>query len=321
MDVIFNELSVLNLAETSEQAVETLNAWFQQMIQLQVSRKVRITFLSPLNNYFVDAQLAKDGYYFRQWLSQLPKENKTIALALVGKKPIEHSYPEYWMLNEPLLNFKDQECKGFGYAIEQDILAWSFDPHKKWTASTYTLSQRYLNEQSGELEEEQATVWHLPAAGETSIHDNYWSQKIDAVSQQILLIANSGQILIDQWDIWFSALQLTKTARKGILEIPTPALVRDVTERLLVLQRFFQVWDKVPIDYSILGYHTNGEGGGRQQQLIALTLSCPDGKSRLMNWHMRYPLGQRGAGRIFFVPESDNGHCFIGYIGHKDGVT
>jgi hypothetical protein len=83
----------------------------------------------------------------------------------------------------------------------------------------------------------------------------------------------------------------------------------------------FHSWDGVPLDYAILGFHTNRESTSRTQALDLLTITLPDGTTKLMDWHMRYPLSKRGGGRLFFIPEVNSCSCYIGYIGSKDGVT
>ena len=312
MDIVLNELSLRQLPTTGSHAAALLDAWLMQLIRLAQARKVSPAFRSLES--MRDMQVAADGTSFQQWLGQLPLERKRLALTFTTKAPFIHYYPEYRFDAPQPAAMQGQECKGLAFAAENNLLAWSLDPLGQWTAVQYRLHCISIDEERDRVDEYELDAWHLPASGETSAHTAYYAGALAAEELQLVQAATSGSVLLRRWAEWFPALQLTDTARESLAELTTEA-TRPVAERLVALERFFGNWDRKPVNYDqVLSYKTSQESDSRMQQLAELQLSCPDGKTRAMSWHVRYT---PQAGRLYFVPDAEAGTCYIGYIGHK----
>lgn len=310
MDIILNELSLQPLPTTGSHAAILLDSWLAQLVKIASTHKVKLAFrgLSSVR----DMQIAADGTVFKQWLSQLPREERQSVLAFVAQNPFIHYYPEYKFNSPQPTGMLGQECKGLAYAAENNLLAWSLDPLERWTAVRYRLYCTTIDEEQDVVDEYEIDAWHLPASGETSEHAAYYAGALATEELQVVQAASSGMILLQRWVEWFPALQLTEVASQCLRELTTEA-ARPVAERLIALQRFFVSWDRVPVNYGqALSYKTTPESETRLRILPALR--CPDGHTRAMDWHVRYT---PQAGRLYFVPDAETGSCFIGYIGHK----
>lgn len=259
-------------------------------------------------------QIAADGTLFKEWLGQLPKENKQLALAFTAQNPFVHCYPEYRFVHPVPVGYQGTECKGLAYAAENNLLAWSLDPYGQWTDVRYLLHCTTIDEALDTLDEYELEAWHLPATGETAEHLTYYAGTLKAEDLRVTLAATTGTILLQHWEEWFPSLTLTDRARLCLEGLHAEA-TRPVAERLLALQRYFASWDRVPVNYDQkVAYKISQESDSRLQQLPALWLRCPDGHTRAMSWHVRYT---PQAGRLYFIPEAETGSCYIGYIGHK----
>jgi hypothetical protein len=312
MDIILNELSLQPLPINSSHATILMNAWLAQLIEIAATRRVKLAFrgLSSVG----DMQIAADGTVFKQWLERLHREERQRALAFVAQTPFIHRYPEYRFDALEPAGMQGKECMGLAFAAENNLLAWSLDPLGHWTAAHYQLHCTSIDEERDVTDEYELDAWHLPASGETSEHVAYYAGMLAAEELQLVQAAISGKILLQRWAEWFPTLQLTETARESLAELTTEA-ARPVTERLVALERFFRNWDQKPVNYDhVLSYKTSQESDSRMQQFTELQLSCPDGKTRAMSWHVRYT---PQAGRLYFVPDTETRNCYIGYIGHK----
>ncbi|MCI1188739.1 hypothetical protein MON38_15030 [Hymenobacter sp. DH14] len=325
MDIILNELSVKEhyLPATAEDANKLLDQWLEIVESIVRQHRTTPQFRPPFKTAtsFSNLVVAADGHVFSQWVKNMPIERR--ALALSATKAgwfIRESYPEYRFGSPVPSHCQDSECVGFAYAIENNCLTWSLDANQEWTDYQYDLVRLVIDEDGGDIDEETISAWHIPASGLNATHQLYFDNLLSAAEKQIAQSCRSGQDLLDNWENWFSVLRLTSVAEYGLRTLPG-AMVQPIAERLITLQRYFKHWDGAPADYSFLGFHTTPESPRRQKELISLTLTLPDRTDVLMDWHMRYPLGQRGAGRLFFVPDSTTLTCYIGYIGSKDGVT
>ena len=318
MDIILNELSLRRLPSTPSQANQLLHDWLQIVIRIRREQRVVPNFrtTSSLRDLPV---VSSDDYLFNQWLSVLSKEERGVALLATTKAPfVRETYPEYQFRSATPTGYINAECVGFAFAIEHYCLAWSLDAFGDWTATQYQMAKIILEED--QIEEEELAAWHMPSTGFSTEHQPYFDSLLTQSEQNIKLSCREGHDILANWTNWFPNLLLTNLAEHGLQKLPT-AMVSPIVERLLRLQRFFQTWDGVPIDYSILGFHTNRESTSRAQALAILTITMPDGSNQLMDWHMRYPLSRKGGGRLFFLPDSASLSCYIGYIGSKDGVT
>lgn len=318
MDIIFNELSLNHLPATPAQAQQVLNQWLEVVLQIRQQQRVTPAFrtTSSLHNLPV---VSSNDYFFSQWLSALPREQRGLALSASTKEPfVRETYPEYRFCSPSPVGYYNAECVGFAYAIEHYCLTWSLDAFGDWIDIRYQLAKVTIEEE--QLQEEVLSAWHLPTTGLTVEHQPFLNSLSTQAQQSIKQVCRAGSDMVANWTDWFPNLLLTSSAERGLQALPT-AMAQPILERLLRLQRFFETWDGVPLDYSILGFHTNRESTSRAQALSVLTLTLPDGTTQLMDWHMRYPLSRNGGGRLFFIPDTDSRLCYIGYIGPKSGVT
>lgn len=313
MDIVLNELSLQQLPATGSHADTLLDAWLTQLTAIAQARRVIPAFRSLES--FRNMQVAADGTLFQQWLGQLPTDRKRLALTFTTKAPFIHYFPEYRFISSEPVEMRGQECKGLAYAAENNLLAWSLDPLEHWTAAHYRLHCTTIDEERDAVDEYELEAWHLPASGETSEHTTYYAGALAAEEIRVVQAATSGAIMLQSWAEWFPALQITEVATQCLRELTTES-ARPVAERLIVLQRFFMGWNRMPTNYSEkLSYKTSPESDTRLRMLSSeLKLRCPDGRTRAMSWHVRYT---PQAGRLYFVPDTETGNCFIGYIGHK----
>lgn len=313
MDIILNELSLRRLPAAPAQADQLLDQWLQVVLQIRQQQRVTPAFRTATS--LRDLAITENGeYVFSQWLSNLSREQRSLALLATTKEPfIRDSYPEYRFRSAAPADYYNAECVGFAYAVEHYCLTWSFDAYAEWSDNHYQLARVSMPED--EILEQNISAWHLPATGLSAAHQPFLDAQLSAAEQQIVQQCQGGPDLLANWSSWFPALDLTAIAEKSLPLVPT-ASITAVTYRLLDLQRFFASWDGKPLNYKDeFATKTTPETVDTQKAYAHLFLiDCPDGHVRSMNWHMRYT---PGAGRLYFLPDEEQRRCLIGYVGLK----
>ena len=300
---------------TAAQAHSFLDSWLKLVDETSSQLGQQSAFRAPTSLLYL--KVADDGYLFVQWFDSLPFDEQARVLAAIAQQPfIRASYPEYLFRDSLPNGYYDKECQGFAYAIENECLSWSLDVNQQWSKSQYEVVRNTLDEEG--YREEVIHAWHLPLTGLTQAHQPFLAAQLSAAEQKIIQSCRNGAELLRFWPAYFPQLDLTTEASRTLPAVPTAALAA-VIRILIELQRFFSQWNGVPANYeTALRYKATQESDSRLKAYATqLSISCPDGETRIMNWHFRYTIG---AGRIYFLPNEAQRRCFIGYIGIKIGV-
>jgi hypothetical protein len=317
VDIILNELSLKPLAATAAQAGTFLDSWLKLVDEVSLQLGQQPIFRTPTS--FLHLQVSDDGYLFVQWFDNLPFDEQSRVLAAVAQAPFTRgSYPEYIFHDSSPANFYGRECHGFAYAIENECLSWSLDTNNQWYKPQYEIVRNTIDEEDYKEVEEVMQVWHLPLTGLTQAHQPFLSAQLSAAEQKLIQSCRTGTDLLRVWSAHFSHLDLTDEAARTLPKVP-PAALPAVIRILIELQSFYNKWNGIPVNYeTALRYKATQESSSRLKAYAAeLTINCPDGETRLMNWHLRYTIG---AGRLYFLPNEAQRRCFIGYVGIKIGA-
>lgn len=314
MDIILNELSLRQSSANAAQARAVLDQWLQLADAIARQLKVQPVFRAATSLRHMP--VAQDGYLFVQWLDDLHPEEQARALAATAQAPfVRESYPEYRFRGAAPTDCYDAECNGFAYAVEQSCLTWSLDSQAHWPEYQYPLVR--LTVEADEVYEEMLPAWHLPATGLMPAHQPFLAARLSDTEKSIIQSYRTGAALLRFWQVHFPHLDLTNEAARTLPLVPTGALP-NVIRLLIELQRFFSHWNGVPVNYeTALAFKATQESDSRIRDYSqALLIHCPDGETRLMNWHLRYT---PGAGRLYFIPNEAQRRCFVGYTGLKIG--
>lgn len=316
MDIILNELSLKSLAVNAAQACAFLDSWLKLVDRTSLQLEQQPIFRTHTSLLYL--QVADDGYLFVQWFDDLLPDEQSRVLAAVAQTPFTQcTYPEYVFHDSSPTEFYGKQCDGFAHAIENECLSWSLDINSQWYKPQYDIQCNTIDEEG--YSEEVMQVWHLPLTGLTQAHQPFLAAQLSFAEQKIIQTCRTGADLIRLWSIYFSHLDLTDEATRTIPKLPQAALA-PVIRMLIELQKFYSKWDGVPVNYeNALRYKATQESGRRLNAYAAeLSIMCPDGEIRIMNWHLRYTIG---AGRLYFLPNEARRRCFIGYVGIKIGAT
>lgn len=121
MDIVFNELSVSHIADTTEESGEWMSAFFNTAntlasrlhkdVYIRTTLQLREVLIGPNYTFGLWLHTLKDRDFLRKIVNQLTH------------KPLVSRYPYYY--------YNDEECHGLGIAHIEHIYAISY-PVNKW---------------------------------------------------------------------------------------------------------------------------------------------------------------------------------------------
>ncbi|MBF0164406.1 MAG: hypothetical protein HQM01_07915 [Magnetococcales bacterium] len=303
MEMIFNELSLLPLAESREIAQErielflrTIRSACQKGIsrQLRTQKEIRNATLAP-------------GYTWRDWQqdTKVSREQRQYFLALATKNPLLDGLDELQKKEcEYEFFHANQPAFGLGVAYLSDELAVSLLSEDRWDAHWLDLDIRQLVE-DGDIHAFHARIPHASRPDHLEFHDR------EVIQPRLRSAISSGADLWNQASVLFPSLLFCAAVAKQIRDLPREAL-GPILRGLFCLERYCQAWQQGGFNQSALGCASTSESEGTKGQFAAeRTFVCPDGKTRLFLYHVKP--GQPW--RIHYDPSPGPGKLYIGYVG------
>ncbi|MEO5346744.1 MAG: hypothetical protein H7834_10260 [Magnetococcus sp. YQC-9] len=303
MDLIFNERSLTPLAEGREIArkrvqgfLETVRTAFQKGINRQLRTK----------DAFLNDMLAS-GYTWRDWQkdSDVPRELRhyflgisTRAPFLVGLEALEEKKPEFEFFH------KGQPCEGLGAAHLSDHFPVSLLSQKAWDVQLVDLEIRQLRD-DGEIDAFMARLPHASRPEHLEFHYK------DVIQERLGKTIGTGDDLWNHAGQYFPSLSFCAGVQGQMHNLPHEAIA-PILRGLFCLEQFCQEWSTGGFDQNNLSCASSPESRGTKTQYAEeRTFPCPDGLTRLFNYHVK--LGH--SWRIHYDPAPGPGKLYIGYVG------
>jgi len=157
MEIVFNELSFQNKANSSQEAENAMT--FLIDILLEINKITKEAIILKRTIHF-DGILLAENYLYEQWKTQMSGKGKQdnalktkflLFLNALDKSPIVQDYPYYL--------YERKEAQGLGYAFDNQLFAISFNALLEWQKEKYTLIQQLIDKD--ELQENEVEVLHL----------------------------------------------------------------------------------------------------------------------------------------------------------------
>ncbi|GAB0058711.1 hypothetical protein SIID45300_03066 [Candidatus Magnetaquicoccaceae bacterium FCR-1] len=303
MELIFNELSLLPLAVSPENAREKIEQFLKTVrsaCQKGVSRQLRTQ--EEIRN----VTLAPE-YTWRDWQrdTKVPREQRQYFLGLATRSPLLDGLDEL-RKKEPEFEFHhaDQPAFGLGVAYLSHNLAVSLLSEERWDGQWVDLDVKQLGDDS-EIHPFHTRIPHASRPDHIEFHDR------EVIQPRLRGDITSGTDLWNQASVLFPSLLFCTAVENQMHDLPREAL-GPILRGLFCLERYCQRWHQGGFNQSALGCASTSESEGTKGQFAAeRTFVCPDGKTRLFLYHVKP--GQPW--RIHYEPSVGPGKMFIGYVG------
>jgi hypothetical protein len=316
-DLILNELSLLNPAQNEQIAqqrmselIKTIKAVKAQGVKISLRTKedFHTTILAP-------------NYPLRRWLNDnnADQVERSYIRTLVTKAPFStdllNSEIQEIENNASLSEFRYQGelaiGLGIAYILNKIILntiVISLLSEECWDCSRIKLEFRCLDEVE-EVISEIVEAIHASRSCHILEHANLIQQSKKHNYQKV----GNGSELWEQREQLFPNLVFCDVVRKQLEDILTGQLeLQPIINILLELQKCCQNWDSGYLNLEEYPIEESGESKVTLDKYAReRTFSCPDGKERLFERHVKLRFCNW---RIHFFPEKP-GTLIIGYIG------
>lgn len=193
------------------------------------------------------------------------------------------------------------------YAYLNDDCLISFSRDSRWLTDTLDAVYKRMDEDT----ERQIRIPNV--ANQDTVHSfqNKYSSSLLADSLEAITV---GQDILTNATELFPNLVFCDTAKRQLKQEKNPVLIKQISKRLLELQKYFETEPKV-FDQNILNHATPESPATLIQYKREHTFQLPTGEYEVFSWHMRFT--GKFEGRIFFLPDLSNAQCYIGHIGGK----
>lgn len=202
--------------------------------------------------------------------------------------------------------YEGQQALGLRGAIAADGLSVSFASSSLWDATLLPVEAEFLAE-DGQITRQRVNVRHASTEGHVDAHE-VWLRELERLS------VRDGQDLWDRRVDLFPALEFCKEVKGQLAEFLGGDIeLSSVIKRLVLLQKFFETWDGMPIGPNSLPTRCTPESASTLAKYAdEHTFTPPVGPARVFSWHLRFT---PGAGRLFFDGDAPRKKGIIGYIG------
>lgn len=250
--------------------------------------------------------LAKN-YNIGRWRndSSVDREQKRIFRSLLNKSLIY----ENPVKGEDEIKIEGRTAQGALYAyLNKDCLI-SFTPDAKWTSDTIYADYIELDE-----EDIRETEVAIPNVANRDTVNSFQRKYKNLLLDDSLDAINVGEDILTHAEDIFANLIFCDTAKRQLKQEKNPVLIRQISKRLLELQKYFES-SPGTFDKTKLNHATPESSATLQQYEREHTFHLPSGDYQIFSWHMRFTGSFEG--RIFFLPDIPNSKCYIGHIGGK----
>lgn len=307
---VFNELSVEEQTCARHESIYTARLWVENFSSLFY--QARQQGIKGLRTYrhFHEIGLV-NGYSLPDWANDSEVD---LELRLRVKNLFEALYhieefPENG-IGDPLYEYRYDSitANGLGAAHLLEALAISLLTHTCWETFSLPLTISEMNEETGEITETEDKVQHISAL-------NHLVQHTEWLKRRLQVRIYNGKDLWTRRSSLFPSLQFCDSTSAQIKMLREPRL-QQIYKKLLELETYCRQWKSGPFDKFAVKYCTGESDVTKQMFGQERTFLCPDGESRLFEYHIRYTPGD---GRIFFFPliRDEGNTIIIGHVGDK----
>ena len=316
MQAFLNELSIPHLSTPQEVRLlfSDLFTVYKQVRNYGIKEiKVKATFLE---HEFADT------YTFQSWIGdrETDADLRTLLIGVFTTAPfIEDISVKYEEDKNKIIEtfFEEERCYGLGLAsnLMFDTVSFSFNIKQEWANEEYEITANLIQEiEDGSFVEMSDTG--LAKNISTLAHG---TAHLDFLKLKVHQSLPNGTLLWEKRKELFPNLDFCAKVQSQISELQSgnPEFGQILT-RLFDLQNFAVNWDGSPIKPADFVSRVTPESATRLKKFSdELTIVCPDGNSRLFNWHSRYT---PGAGRIHFFPISEGKLIYVGSIANQNVI-
>ncbi len=309
LEIVFNELSVRNLAPD----ISTAQQWMSELISTMVAAK-RCGLKGIRTQADFHAMVLAENYPLSRWRNdhEVNREERTFLRTLATKAPLSVDIPNLEIKIKAEnpdceLSLEGRQAEGFKVAYYLETLTISLKSESLWNSSRIKLELIQIDEQ-GELIEESVEVLHAS-------HDNHVLEHADWIQKR------QQTAVVDGLELWkrrvelFSSLEFCDRASEQIQSLIDPKMLRQVVRKLFELDELSKSWTDGALNLDNLPSKASPESESRLKQFREqLNIQCLDGKKRIFSLHIRMT---PGAWRLHFCTELGPRKIIIGYIGPK----
>ncbi|MBV6426115.1 MAG: hypothetical protein KIPDCIKN_00625 [Haliscomenobacter sp.] len=311
MDLFFNELS-LNLAPDRF----TVHAWFHALGQVYKAASGKGLGEIKVPACFFAHAFAQD-YSFFQWVEdrEADQDLRTLLKSRITTTPVIEAMIEAQEAGSGRLfdcRCDGRESVGLGAASPRlfDCLALSMQTDASWDRDLVGIQLNYTDGEA--WIEEELEVRHVFQEAHVEAHAAW-------LGVQLRPKIPNGQVLWLQRDQFFPNLIFCAHIRDQIAGFSgrQPAFIQ-LQKRLLELESYAAARAAGIFDPDALPSKVTTESDTRKRDFAGeLTRVCPDGKTRVFDWHARFT---PGAWRIHFYPLEESNRIIVGNIANQQEI-
>ncbi|MCI0470271.1 MAG: hypothetical protein L0Y73_01275 [Candidatus Aminicenantes bacterium] len=308
MDAFFNELSVDEAPNK-----ETARMWMANLIEVY-KKAMHLGFRELRTSAdFMNSKLTAD-YTIYNWLYDraIDTDTRLLLKTKAAKSPfietlLNREDDEKHRLQE--FKYKGSCAEGLGAAYLFDSLALSFDNSSEWDNYIIKLNIAEYSEENDNFINNTIEVKHSSKLG----HLYYLSDWIEDKKKSDI---TDGKLLWLKRKEIFPHLVFCRRVEDQISDlIPTLPEFHAVVRKLFEFEKYCSSWESGFFTGENFPSKLTPESESRLHEFKdKLDILCPDGKTRLFSWHVRYT---PGPGRIYLFPDNTGKKIYIGYIGPK----
>lgn len=308
MNIFLNELSFIAASEKKD-----AYDWMKQLYELFKSafsngfdalhtprefKTTRLTCDYSILDWLNDPCVERDmRLLFKTKISKYPYTEDILAQKEENEKqPIEFTY-------------KDKNAIGLGAAYLFDTLSLSLNSSMEWDVTTIEIQVTKITGDD-QLTQSCQRVVHASKPYHLQKHSQ-WIEKKKRIP------VKNGIILWEKRKERFPHLEFCENVKDQLYHLSGHEEKFDqILKRLDEFENYCsKEWKSGSFQPDMLPSKTTGESETRCLKFKKeLTFICPDGKSGLFSWHVRFTPGH---GRIYFQPDNEKRMFYIGYIGWK----
>lgn len=306
MDYFFNELSQ-ELMNTRQQVYGLMEKFITAAVEAEKSLSLNTLRIDEeLGENLYNLFLMKD-YNIGSWIddNRVDKDIKDKFLTIISSSPLIEK-EEKERFDFEVCNYNNKEARGLKAALFYNSFCINLLTNDCWDTTSLSITHEYINDDqlvsSDKIIKSFATTLH--------VKDHIaWFQAFQKEN-----LKTSKELWIKKND-FFPYLTMCDNIRKSITRMGKSTNLHIVIEKLRVMNKIAQNWDKGSFNYQEINKNYNITIHPESQQTLDNYSACrcfslPNGIRKTFSLHIL-----AGDLRIYFYPDNDTKHIYIGYIG------
>jgi hypothetical protein len=304
MELILNELSAIQAPSLPEAraAMSSFVAVLVRGTAIGFERAIRASI--DLGGHLLTA-----GYPVARWRNdpEVDQDERTFFRLITARFPVDHGLAD---LRNALLGreyrYQGRPCVGLGAADVVDTVCISFALAEEWNSDRITVHHGFLNEATGEYEQDQVIVLHASAPTHMAAHEQWF------VDRQRVIV--SGTDLYERRDELLPELVFCEEAASQLATLTAGhAMLHPVAKKLFSFQDYASTWNDGPFDPKQLPMKATPESESTMNEFGRdRDFKMPTGALISLPWHVRLT---GLPWRIHFGWDVNNRTIIVGYIG------